>query len=73
MIQIRNVPHDIHRKLKARAALAGMSLNGYILKDIGKLAERPTLDEWFKNLRKMKPIKTRESAAETIRAIRNGG
>jgi plasmid stability protein len=72
MIQIRNVPDDIHRTLKARAAEAGMSLSDYILRDISKLAERPTLDEWFKNLRKMKPIKTRESSAEAIRAIRDG-
>ncbi|MES1262317.1 MAG: hypothetical protein ABUS49_11325 [Acidobacteriota bacterium] len=72
MIQIRNVPEEIHRKLKARAAEAGMSLSDYILRDLSRLAGQPTLDEWLKNLRKMKPIKTRESSAEAIRAIRDG-
>jgi plasmid stability protein len=45
MIQVRNVPEAIHRKLKARAALVGMSLSDYLLTEIRRLAERPTLDE----------------------------
>ncbi len=44
-IQIRNVPDKIHRTLKARAALAGMSLSEYLLQEITALAERPTIDE----------------------------
>jgi plasmid stability protein len=38
MIQIRNVPDDIHRTLKARAAAAGMSMSDYILQDLKRLA-----------------------------------
>jgi plasmid stability protein len=72
MIQIRNVPDDIHRKLKARAAAAGLSMSDYILQDLKKLAEQPTLAEWFESLKKMKPIKTRETSEQTIRAIRDG-
>ena len=34
MIQIRNVPDDLHRRLKSRAALAGMSLSDYLLNEI---------------------------------------
>jgi plasmid stability protein len=45
MIQIRNVPDALHRRLKARAALAGMSLSEYLLSEIRQAAERPTLDE----------------------------
>ena len=45
MIQIRNVPDSLHRRLKARAALAGMSLSDYLLGEIRELAERPTRDE----------------------------
>lgn len=45
MIQIRNVPDSLHRRLKARAALAGMSLSDYLLREIRHAAERPTLDE----------------------------
>jgi len=45
MIQIRNVPDALHRQLKSRAALAGMSLSDYLLGEIRRVAERPTLDE----------------------------
>jgi plasmid stability protein len=40
-IQIRNVPDEVHRTLRARAASAGMSLSDYLLEDIRRLAERP--------------------------------
>jgi plasmid stability protein len=45
MIQIRNVPDALHRRLKSRAALAGMSLSDYLLCEIRETAERPTLEE----------------------------
>jgi plasmid stability protein len=45
MIQIRNVPDGLHRRLKARAALAGMSLSDYLLDGIRRMAERPTIEE----------------------------
>ena len=45
MIQIRNVPAALHRKLKSRAATAGMSLSEYLLREIREVAERPSLDE----------------------------
>jgi plasmid stability protein len=45
MIQIRNVPDAQHRRLKSRAALAGMSLSDYLLSEIRQIADRPTVDE----------------------------
>ena len=45
MIQIRNVPDALHRRLKSRAALAGMSLSDYLLGEIRHVAERPTVEE----------------------------
>ncbi len=45
MIQIRNVPEALHRQLKSRATLAGMSLSDYLLDEIRRVAERPTIDE----------------------------
>ena len=45
MVQIRNVPEDLHRKLKARAALAGMSISEYLLREIEKSLARPTPEE----------------------------
>ena len=45
MIQLRNVPDGLHRKLKARAAVEGMSLSDYLLAEARRLAERPTVAE----------------------------
>ena len=45
MIQIRNVPDGLHRRLKARAALEGRSLSDYLLEELRRMAERPTLQE----------------------------
>ncbi len=45
MIQLRHVPDDLHRKLKARAALEGLSLSDYLLQEVRRVAERPTLAE----------------------------
>jgi antitoxin FitA len=47
MIQIRHVPEDVHARLKARAAAAGMSLSDYLLREITALALRPTWQEIF--------------------------
>lgn len=55
-VQIRNVPNAVHRKLKARAALAGMSLSEYLLVEIRQAAERPTADEIRERLRNRAPV-----------------
>jgi plasmid stability protein len=56
MIQLRNVPDALHRTLKARAAMAGMSLSEYLLAEIREAAERPTLAELRDRLHKRKPV-----------------
>jgi len=45
MIQIRNVPEALHRRLKFRAALEGMTLSDYLLAELRHVAERPTFGE----------------------------
>ena len=45
MIQVRNVPDDVHRTLKVRAAAAGMSLSDYVKRDLEESTARPTLEE----------------------------
>lgn len=50
-VQIRNMPDALHRRLKARAATAGMSLSDYLLEEVGRTAELPTLDEWLARVR----------------------
>ena len=70
MIQIRNVPDDLHRRLKARAALAGMSLSDYLLKEISAVAARPTMEEMRERLARRSRVETSESTADIIRAMR---
>lgn len=71
MIQVRNVPEALHRTLKARAALAGMSLSDYILAEVRQLAERPTLDDLRERLRRREPVSSPLSAARVVRAERD--
>jgi plasmid stability protein len=71
MIQIRNVPDGLHRKLKARAAMAGMSLSDYLLAEIRSSAERPTLEEIRERLRSRQPVRLKISPTEMIREERD--
>jgi hypothetical protein len=71
MIQIRNVPEALHRKLKARAAQAGISLSDYLLHEMRKSAERPTLEEFLERIRSRAPVRLRETPAEAVRAERD--
>ena len=70
MIQIRNVPTHLHRHLKARAALAGMSLSEYLLREIQQVADRPTLDELRDRLAGRESVILDESPAASVRAER---
>jgi antitoxin FitA len=49
-IQIKNVPPDVHRTLRRRAAEAGMSLQEYLLADLTERARQPTLEEIFREI-----------------------
>lgn len=71
MIQIRNVPEELHRQLKSRAALAGMSLSDYLLGEIRQVAERPTLEEMQKRLQRRPRTSLSLSPAEAVRAERD--
>jgi plasmid stability protein len=71
MVQIRNVPTDFHRRLKARAAMEGMSMSDYILREVGKALERPTRQEVLERLRARPVRHLKRSAADVIRAERD--
>jgi plasmid stability protein len=71
MIQIRNVPDALHRRLKSRAALAGMSLSDYLLEEIRQMAERPTLNEMRTRLRDRPAAALSAEPAEAVRAERD--
>jgi plasmid stability protein len=69
--QIRNVPADLRRKLKARAALEGMSLSEYLLRELRHALDRPTLDEMRKRLSRRQPVRPHPAPAAAVRADRN--
>ena len=71
MIQVRNVPDNLHRTVKAQAALAGMSLSDYLLAEIRRLAERPTIAELRERLRRRSRVEGPVSAAEAVRRERD--
>jgi antitoxin FitA len=71
MIQVRNVPDTVHRTLKARAALAGMSLSDFLLAEIRQLVERPSLEELRERLHRREPVKLKVSAAQAVREERD--
>ena len=66
MIQLRNVPDALHRRLKARAAMAGMSLSDYLLAEVKEVAERPTLAELRERLHQRKPV---SAELDTVRIL----
>jgi antitoxin FitA len=70
MIQLRHVPDDLHRILKARAALQGVPLSEYLIREARRLAERPTLEELRRRLAERSAVKTRISPAQAVRAER---
>lgn len=71
MIQIRNVPDTLHRTLKSRAALAGISLSDYLLGEIRQIAERPSIDELRARLRGRTETAPTVSPAQAVRAGRD--
>lgn len=72
MLQVRNVPDDVHETLKRRAAEASMTLSAYVLRELDRLAARPTMDETFDRVRAGGGSVSFEEAAEAIRAVRDG-
>ena len=70
MIQLRNVPDVLHRTLKARAAMAGISLSDYLLMEIREIAERPTLAELRERLHRREPVSVVLDTARLVRKER---
>lgn len=71
MVQIRSVPTDLHRRLKARAAIEGMSMSDFVLREIRKALDRPTRQEVIERLRRRPVRQMRRPAADVIRAERD--
>jgi antitoxin FitA len=71
MIQIRNVPEQVHRVLKARSALLGKSLSDLILEELQAVAALPAPEELLQQLRAVEPFKMKRSSAALIRKERD--
>ena len=70
MIQIRNVPDALHRKLKARAATSGQTLSDYLLVEVERLAARPTREEMLARIHGRTRVTLKTPAAAIVRAER---
>ena len=70
MVQIRNMPDGVHRALKARAAMEGMSLSDYMLRTLQGIAARPTIEEVRDRLAKLPPVTLEESVEDAVREER---
>lgn len=66
MIQIRNVPEELHRTLKARAAMSGMSLSDYLLAELRRTAERPTREDLLARLKGRESVDLQSSTSDLL-------
>jgi hypothetical protein len=71
MMQIRDVPDDVHGILKARAAREGMSLSDFLKRELESTAKRPTMREWLERAQQFKPVSSRRSPAQVVRELRD--
>jgi antitoxin FitA len=72
MIRLPNVPAELRRRLKVRAALEGLSLSDYLLREVRKALKRPTRAEILERLAARPVKRVRRTPADLIRAERNG-
>ncbi len=72
MIQIRNVPDEVHRKLKVRAAAEGVTLSDLLAREARHLAEQPSVAELRERLLARERVTTRVPPARAVREAREG-
>ena len=71
MVQIRNMPEELHRILKSRAAKQGQSLSDYLLAELRQIAEFPTPEEMRERLQQRSRVNPDISSAQLIREERD--
>jgi plasmid stability protein len=71
MIQIRNVPEEIHRRAKARAAMEGLTLSELALRELKRALERPSREELLARIAALPPVKLDPSPADAVREERD--
>lgn len=67
MVQIRNVPDDIHRELKSRAALSGKTLSDFLLSKLQEIVSIPTKEEMWERLKSREQVHLGSSVADILR------
>jgi hypothetical protein len=70
MIQLRNVPEALHRQLKARAALSGLPLSDYLIREVRKIAQHPTPEEMRERLRQRERYRGKIAPTDAVRSER---
>jgi plasmid stability protein len=71
MLQVRNVPDDVHARLKERAKAAGMTMSEYVLRELKELADKPSLDEIWRRAEARDSSVSLADAAQLIRDERD--
>ena len=72
-IQIRNVPPELHRQLKVRAAREGISLSELLLRAAEREAALPTREEMIERLLSLPRPDLDEQPSAVIRRMRDAG
>jgi plasmid stability protein len=73
LVQIRDVPEDVHRALKARAAASGTSLSEYVRELLARAAARPTPEELAARIDARGVVRLNEPSERSVRRLRDRG
>jgi plasmid stability protein len=72
MLQIKNLPDNLHKRLKIRAAQLGVSMSDYVVAELRRALEVPTREEFLARLRTGSRVELPGGAAAAVRAERDG-
>ncbi len=73
LVQIRDVPEDVHHTLKARAAMTGVSLSEYVRGVLARSASRPTPGELSARIAARGVVNLDEPSETAVRSLRDRG
>ncbi len=73
LVQIRDVPEEVHRTLKARAAAAGVPLSEYLRALLRRAAARPTPEELAARIHARGAVHRDEPSEDSVRRLRQRG
>ncbi len=71
MIQLRNVSDALHRQLKSRAAMAGLPLSDFLIREVRKITEHPSAEDMRKRLQERESYAGKQSPTQALRSERD--